>query len=240
MKTWEENNIMKTICKNLVIIFFISVNVKVNAQNLQIKTGFNFMALVGRTYELTSEISKRNSYSITANLGYTNGTGLAFYKLDDGFYERKTFGKFFKIGGRIYLINLFNIDLTSRLTLCKFINERNDLFLGLLVIGSEYNESAKKRNYIIPLHIPPETDEYKSSGFIWGIAVVAGYTINLYKRLDLDMGAQLSFPQRRDDYVGSSFRTYQPGMGSLFLPTEVGERFQFIFVLKYRLFKNIL
>ncbi len=203
---------MKIIFYNIIVLFFL-INT-INAQNWNTKIGVNTISILAGSYELTTETTNKSIYSIVANFGYAQGKGIrTMCKVGDYIDDRKNSGYFFKIGGKLYLFNLFN-------------HKKDDFFLGILIIGSEYKSSGFDKI---------SENLIESNGFIWGLAYITGYKTKLSKRLELDIGGQFSFPQKRKDLFGHSCFNYQPGMGSYRSYTLL---YQFIFNIKYRIGKE--
>ncbi len=204
---------MKIIFYNIIVLFFL-INT-INAQNWNTKIGVNTISILAGSYELTTETTNKSIYSIIANVGYVQDKGLRVISLkDDNIENKKNSGKFFKIGGKLYILNLF-------------YKKKDDIFVGISIIGSEYKSSG----------IEKDGNIIKSSGFIWGIAYITGYKLRLKKRLELDIGAQLSISQKRNDFIGTYSHNYQPGMGWEGLNPNT-TRLQIILNLKYRIGKE--
>ncbi len=118
---------MKIIFYNIIVLFFLINTIKnTNAQNWNTKIGVNAISILAGSYELTTETTNKSFYSIVANFGYAQGKGIrTMCIVGDYITDRKNSGNFFKIGGKLYLFNLFN-------------HKKDDFFLGILIIGSEY------------------------------------------------------------------------------------------------------
>gem|GEM_PF-6950827 len=186
--------------------------------------GINTPPVLTRTLEITSEIQPHPAYSVTLQTGYTFNTpftGIDYQLIHEFIHSRRTSGFFYKLGGRAYLLSLGG-------------NERSkNLFIGAMIIGSHYTQSAiyEPNDPANPINIPKQNREAK--GTVFSPAITAGFSVNLSKSLGLDVGVQHALKVKRDDLIGARDRNYQPGMGAKSSDPVLGY-VQGILNLKYR------
>jgi len=180
--------------------------------------GVNVLQIFAGSYELTSETTNNRFYSVLLNFGYQQESGLRMVcKIDDGIDDKKKSGVFFKLGGKLYVLNI----LGSK-------PHKSDCFFGMYIVGSQYASSGIDKDNNVT---------YRSSGFAWGMAGIAGYTMKISNRLEFDIGGQLSFAEQGIDIIGVKCQDYQPGMGWIGLNGS-NPYFQFIANLKFRIGKE--
>lgn len=189
----------------------------------QASAGINFAPLIARSVELNSEFMKHPGYALNLNIGGTFNTGhvgLIDFKKYDGVTNRRTSGAFVKAGGKLYPSGLSGKQ------------RRNNFYVGALVIVSQYKQSALKREFqngeFSDISIPSSVE-----GVTAFPAISFGFVHNISRQLILDWGVQKSFVIRKDDYLGTKMRNYQPGGGSHQSDPFIGY-LQGILSLKYR------
>ena len=123
------------------------------------------------------------------------------YDVFDGVKDRKTSGVFAKIGARFYPLSI------------KGREPRNSFFIGGSAILSQYRQTAMKTD-VSKIELESIYEPTSVKGVTIAPALALGFTTRISKRLFLDWGVQKSFLYRKNDFIGTQRRNYQPGMGS--------------------------
>jgi hypothetical protein len=177
--------------KYLFLLFITGSAISGNAQQHKGKwlVGINLHTLPANSYELSSAYTLKPNWELTLKGGYTGKRGLRFQNDVGDSYDDKTHsGYFFKSGARFIFKQRF--------------------FLSAEVILSHYNntgwyESDGSQGY------------HSSKGTIVGFGLSPGFRFPIKERWLIDLGTQFALAQNRNDYVGSVYHNYQPGLGSL-------------------------
>jgi hypothetical protein len=182
--------------KKLLIIIFLIFTLSSFAQEKKLqpfKVGWNAMQLVGKSADFFAEKEVLPKTALYADLGYTFAPPFqrGFALKDDGIELKELTGFYYKLGAKYSIIR----------------REKIDLWAGLLVIGSNYIESAY--NTMIE-------EEVSAEGFVWGWAFFNGIDINPGEHLAFRFGLQKGF-YHRDDHLGSDIKTHQPGFGTVIM-----------------------
>ncbi|MHA4739616.1 hypothetical protein [Dyadobacter sp. MSC1_007] len=199
-------------------VFFLTT-VMAHAQ-WKASLGLNIAPVLAKSIELSSEFSRHPGYSLDFNLGYifkTGHIGLIDYKVDDRIRERRTSGTFFKAGARLYPTSMSGKQ------------KRNHFFVGAFLVLSRY----KQTGFFEKLEVSDTYVPVSTKGTALFPAATIGFQHHLSRFLRLDWGVQKSFVIRKDDYLGSKQRNYQPGAGSPQSDPFIGY-FQGILALKYQ------
>ncbi|QRR00052.1 hypothetical protein [Dyadobacter sandarakinus] len=186
--------------------------------------GINLPPLIARSVEVSSELSRHPGYSLIFQAGQTfksSHIGLTDYKVDDRISQRKTSGTFLKAGGRIYPGSLSGKQ------------QRNRFFAGALLIFSHYNQTALMRDLLQDSGFGEQYTWVSAKGTTLFPAATIGFQHQLTRSFILEWGVQKSFVIRRDNYLGSRQRNYQPGAGSAQSDPFIGY-FQGIVAVKYQ------
>jgi hypothetical protein len=167
--------------------------------------GINVVPIIAKSWEFSSESNKHPGYSLTFNTGATFGAehnGMVDHKVFDGVSSRRTSGFFLKPGARLYLASL------------KGRERRSNFYVGGSVIFSQYRQTAMQRVLQEDGHSSQNKVSILSKGVAICLAFSLGFTRRITDRFSLDWGFQKGFVLRKDDYLGTSKRNYQPGVGS--------------------------
>ncbi len=165
------------------------------------KAGINFIPVIAKSVEVTSEFSNRSWYALTADAGYTFNTGYTGISdyLDWDFYDRRrTSGLYARLGGRLYTPG-FGPSREVR------------FYINPLMVISNYRQTALRSSPEDP-KLPPV--KVSASGTVLIPALRIGFTRPVSRKLSIDFGVQKSLNPKRDDMMGSRLRNYQPGAGS--------------------------
>lgn len=176
----------------LIPIIIISLSSLAQEKKLQpFKVGWNAMQLVGKSVDFLAEKELFPNTALYADLGYTFAPPFqrGFVLKDDGIELHELTGFYYKLGAKYSIIRYKKIDLWA----------------GLLVIGSNYQESAY--NDMIE-------EEVSAEGFVWGWAFFNGIDINPNEYIAFRFGLQKGF-YHRDDHLGTDSKTHQPGFGTV-------------------------
>jgi hypothetical protein len=197
---FNDRMIKYSIVKSWIVAMLIVINisplsaqtdsVKINTYNL----GLNLAPLTSQAIEVLNDLFIHPSFLISINVGGNYGPGLSFYLKEDG-VERFTNKAFFaKIIPTWYI--------STEHSWAKPINFR----LGLGYAISTYNETGY--NYF-------EDEFVEAKGATSALLAVLNADFKLYGRLGMRIGFQRAYSFRKDDHLGSFYKTHQSGLGAL-------------------------
>lgn len=194
--------------KNIILILFVLLAVMVKGQTeKRILLGLNLSPILANSYEIIGTYSISKEFEISLKFGYAGKNGLRFIQLKGDYIENKTHSGFFAKSG-IRFISKF-----------KF-------FISTDLIFSQYVNTGTDNSFNPPIFL-------KSRGEIFGIGATTGYRKEILKdKIFLDIGLQIAFAQKRNDYVGFIGHNYQPGLGVI----QGNPYFQGIFALMIKIF----
>jgi hypothetical protein len=173
----------------LLLVTISAVPACSQQQNRKLLLGINLHTLPANSYEMSSAYSFNSRLEATLKVGYTGKKGIRFQNDVDDLFENKTHaGYFVKSGARFIL--------------------KDRYFLSAEAIVSYYKNTG--------WHNVDDALVYQSAkGTIVGLGLSPGFRFPIKKRLLIDLGLQVAFAQTRNDYVGTRYHNYQPGLGSL-------------------------
>ncbi|WP_080057834.1 hypothetical protein [Spirosoma aerolatum] len=190
---------------NLLTLVVLICSGIAHAQSWQGQIGINLATLPGRSIELTTAWSPDlNRWALVASAGYTYQNHASRipsgYLCDCGLSAINTSGASAKVGARIDAIR--TVKPTTRI----------GLPIGVLLIGSQYDQNATIRSF------PSGQDIFSTqsaSGFIMGLGVTAAMNIRFSPRWNMDLGLQkfIGLSKRTDYLLFDKYMTYQPGIG---------------------------
>lgn len=166
------------------------------------KAGINFIPLIYKSVEVTSEFSNRPWYALTGDVGYTFNTN-QWSMFDPLVYDshegHRTSGFYSRLGARLYTPG-FGPSRKVR------------FYVNPLVVISNYRQTA--------FRMPEEGTnqspvKVSASGTVLIPALRIGFTRPVSEKLTIDFGMQKALNPERDDIIGLiRSRNYQPGTGS--------------------------
>lgn len=188
----------------LTLLLFASSGI-LCAQSWQGQIGTNLAVLPGRSVEFTTAWSPNlDRWALVASAGYTYqnhaSRSPSGYLCDCGFSTLNTSGASAKVGARIDAIRMGKP--TARI----------GLPVGLLLIGSQYDQEATIRSFPSGQAI---YSTQSAKGFVTGLGVTAAMNIRFSPHWNLDLGLQkfIGLSKRTDYLLFANFMTYQPGIG---------------------------
>lgn len=200
---------MRNTVVSIFAVLFISLTArgqKIDNSPSVINVGLNLATLISGIPEPQGEYYFNKYLGVFAAAGYTLRPVSGFIKVDDNVDRETLNGAYWKLGikGR-----LFRPDKRVPLP-----------WVQLLYIGSQYDEKGVATRYDTSALGGTAVNKH-STGIVHGVAVAVGADFRAGRHFIIRVGLQAGH-YNRNDHLGNSALTYQPGFGSagMLLPEQ--------------------
>lgn len=144
----------------------------------ELKIGTSVFDIVASTADLSITYRTNHWLDITGSFGHTFPTFVDFgYKKYTGIEHKMSSGSYVKLGAEVYLFNLL---MPKRIA-------NMDLFIGLSLIGNQYNKSYDRENGYWG-----EEGHFRDYGKNFGLGFSAGEHFRFSKRIEFSLGVEFS------------------------------------------------
>ncbi|MCB0696304.1 MAG: hypothetical protein KDC07_03000 [Chitinophagaceae bacterium] len=186
------------LCLSFIIISFAMRAQKMDTIPSRVNLGLNLATLVSGTPELQGEYYFNKYVGAFAATGYTFRPVRGWIKVKDDVNLESQHGAYWKIG---FKARLFRPDKRIPLP-----------WIQLLYIGSQYDERGTQDSYNYTTGAYSVINRHES-GIVHGGAVAVGADFRAGRHFIIRVGFQSGY-YKRNDHMGSSLLTYQPGFGA--------------------------
>jgi hypothetical protein len=176
---------MKIIFFPILTLLLLSDCVKAQSDTSKYNACLNLAPLYDGTPEAEFDDFLYKHFGFAFSAGYTFWPRRGLIDVDDGVDLQSLQGLYFKLG----------------------VIARGDwFFVRASYVGSFYNEKGEIR-------LPFLSQQKTANGFVSAPAFAFGINFKFIKYIEMRLGTQLSY-FRRNDNLGDSFLTYEPGLGA--------------------------